>query len=180
MSGEKGERAMSEETSGLGVLDAEQDSVCSSVSDSMEMYLSRISKYRVLSASEERHLAELADKGDLSAKQRLVESNLKLVVSIAKAYAHSGVSLPDLIQEGNIGLMRAADGFDYRRGFRFSTYAVAWIRQSISRAIERHGRTIRVPSYVVQLARHLNRLASAILRQADMSQRCRNWHVKLV
>jgi RNA polymerase primary sigma factor len=132
----------------------------SAVSDSMDQYLNRIGKCQLLSQEEEMLLARLSRQGNLTAKQKLVECNLKLVVSIAKMYARSGVPLPDLIQEGNIGLIKAVDSFDYRRGFRFSTYAVSWIRQAITRAIDRQGRAIRIPSYVVQSIRKLNRLGS--------------------
>jgi RNA polymerase primary sigma factor len=137
----------------------------SDVGDSMDMYLNRIGKWPLLGSEEERKLARRANKGDLNAKWKLVESNLKLVVSVAKVYSRSGVPLPDLIQEGNIGLMRAVDQFDPDKGFRFSTYAVAWIRQSITRAIERQGRAIRVPSYVIQSIRKLNKAGSSFLTE---------------
>lgn len=140
----------------------ELDSVTPAVADSIDCYLNHIGKSRLLTPSEERALAMRSAHGDLSAKQKLVESNLKLVVSIAKRYIRSGIPFPDLIQEGNVGLMKAVDAFDYRRGYRFSTYAVAWIRQAITRAIERQCRTIRVPSYVLQEIRRLNRIGSAI------------------
>lgn len=135
------------------------------VSDSMDMYLTRIGKWPLLKQQEERELAKRAREGDPEAKQRLVECNLKLVVSIAKMYCRSGIPMPDLIQEGNIGLIKAVESFDYRRGFRFSTYAVAWIRQAITRAIERQGRTIRVPSYVIQTIRKLHRLESDMMNE---------------
>jgi len=133
----------------------------SDIGDSMDMYLSRIGKWPLLGSDEEQILSRRARAGDASAKWRLVESNLKLVVSVAKVYSRSGVPLPDLIQEGNIGLMKAVDSFDPDKGFRFSTYAVAWIRQAITRAIERQGRAIRVPSYVIQSIRKLNKAGSS-------------------
>lgn len=132
----------------------------SDVTDSMDMYLARIGKRPLLQAENERDLARRAKAGDEDAKRMLIESNLKLVVSVAKVYSRSGISLPDLIQEGNIGLIKAVDSFDPEMGFRFSTYAVAWIRQAITRAIERHGRAIRVPSYVVQSIRKLHKIGS--------------------
>lgn len=135
--------------------------VASDVADSMDMYLTRIGRWPLLEADEERELARQAKSGDEQAKRRLIESNLKLVVSVAKVYSRSGLPLPDLIQEGNIGLIRAVDSFDPEKGFRFSTYAVAWIRQAITRAIERHGRAIRVPSYVVQSIRRLHKVGSS-------------------
>lgn len=137
----------------------------SDVADSMDMYLNRIGKWPLLEAEEERELARQAKTGDDYAKRRLIESNLKLVVSVAKVYSRSGLPLPDLIQEGNIGLIKAVDSFDPEKGFRFSTYAVAWIRQAITRAIERQGRAIRVPSYVIQSIRKLNKAGSTFLNQ---------------
>jgi len=132
------------------------------VADSIDQYLDRIGKRPLLTRCEEQELSRRAHTGDLGAKQRLVESNLRLVVNVAKAYIRSGVPLADMIQEGNIGLMKAVESFDPQRGFRFSTYAVAWIKQAIARAIERQARTIRVPSYVIQSIRRLNRLESAM------------------
>lgn len=137
----------------------------SQVVDSMSMYLDRIGKWTLLGSDEEQELARRAGAGDLRAKWRLVESNLRLVVSVAKVYSRSGMPLPDLIQEGNIGLMKAVDSFDPDKGFRFSTYAVAWIRQAITRAIECQGRTIRVPSYVIQSIRKLNKAGSSFLNE---------------
>lgn len=137
----------------------------SDVGDSMDMYLARIGKWPLLGSDEEQVLSRRAKAGDTRAKLRLVESNLKLVVSVAKVYSRSGVPLPDLIQEGNIGLMKAVDSFDPDKGFRFSTYAVAWIRQAITRAIERQGRAIRVPSYVIQSIRKLNKAGTAFSKE---------------
>ena len=137
----------------------------SGVGDSMDTYLNRIGRRPLLGAEEERDLARRARAGEDFAKRKLVESNLKLVVSVAKIYSRSGVPLPDLIQEGNIGLMKAVDSFDPEKGFRFSTYAVAWIRQAITRAIERQGRAIRVPSYVIQSIRKLNKVGLAFLHE---------------
>lgn len=133
----------------------------SDIGDSMDLYLNRIGKWPLLDAEEERELARRAKNGDEAAKRKLIESNLKLVVSVAKVYSRSGLPLPDLIQEGNIGLIKAVSSFDPEKGFRFSTYAVAWIRQAITRAIERQGRAIRVPSYVIQSIRRLNKVGSA-------------------
>ncbi len=130
------------------------------VADSVDMYLSKIGKSKLLTAQEERELAKKASEGDLAAKQKLVESNLKLVITIAKRYLKSGLPFSDLIQEGNLGLIKAVESFDYKLGYRFSTYAVAWIRQAITRAIERQGRTIRLPSYILHELRKINRASS--------------------
>jgi RNA polymerase primary sigma factor len=132
------------------------------VADCIDQYLDNIGKRPLLTKPQEQELSKRARSGDLSARQRLVESNLRLVVNVAKGYIRSGMPLADIIQEGNIGLMKAVESFDPHRGFRFSTYAVAWIRQAIARSIEKQGRTIRVPSYVIQSIRKLNRLESAM------------------
>ncbi|MFL5693037.1 MAG: RNA polymerase sigma factor RpoD/SigA, partial [Ktedonobacteraceae bacterium] len=108
------------------------------IDDSVKQYLKEIGSYPLLTAEQELLLAERVSRGDLRSRQKLIEANLRLVVSIAKRYSSQGLPLLDLIQEGNIGLIRAAQKFDYKRGFRFSTYATWWIRQAISRAIAEH------------------------------------------
>ncbi len=137
----------------------------SDVGDSIELYLTRVGRRPLLTAAEEKLLTRKAQAGDERAKCLIIESNLKLVVSIAKVYARSGMPLCDLIQEGNLGLIKAVESFDPDRGFRFSTYAVGWIKQAITRAIERFGRTIRVPSYVVQSIRRLNRAGTMFVNE---------------
>jgi RNA polymerase primary sigma factor len=132
------------------------------VADCIDQYLDNIGKRPLLTKPQEKELSVRARSGDLDAKQSLVESNLRLVVNVAKGYIRSGMPLADIIQEGNIGLMKAVESFDPHRGFRFSTYAVAWIRQAIARSIEKQARTIRVPSYVIQSIRKLNRLETAM------------------
>jgi len=117
--------------------------------DSLQLFLKGISKLPLLSAREEIGLAQRIERGDLGAKQKMVESNLRLVVSIAKHYRNQGVPLLDLIQEGTIGLVRAAERFDYRKGFKFSTYATWWIRQAIARGLAEQARTIRIPAHIV-------------------------------
>jgi len=118
------------------------------VPGSIQMYLKEIGKISLLSPEEEANLAKLKEKGDKDALQRLVEANLRLVVSIAKKFTSRGLSLLDLIQEGNIGLFRAVEKFDYRKGYKFSTYATWWIRQAITRALADQSRTIRIPVHM--------------------------------
>ena len=118
--------------------------------DSLRLYLRTIGRVALLSASEEVALAKRIERGDVLAKQQMVEANLRLVVSIAKRYLGRGLSFLDLIQEGSLGLIRAVEKFDYRRGYKFSTYATWWIRQSVTRAIADKGRTIRIPVHMVE------------------------------
>jgi len=116
--------------------------------DSIKAYLKDIKNIPLLTAKEEVDLARLVQKGDVKAREKMIRSNLRLVISIAKKYVNLGISLSDLIEEGNIGLMRGVDKFDPERGFRFSTYAAWWIKQGISRAIVDQGKMIRVPGYL--------------------------------
>ncbi|MBW9260416.1 MAG: RNA polymerase sigma factor RpoS [Candidatus Thiodiazotropha sp. (ex. Lucinisca nassula)] len=118
--------------------------------DATRLYLNEIGISKLLTAEEEVHFARLAQKGDQSARQRMIESNLRLVVKIARRYMNRGLALLDLIEEGNLGLIRAVEKFDPERGFRFSTYATWWIRQTIERAIMNQTRTIRLPIHVVK------------------------------
>ena len=122
---------------------------------SLQLLLNEIAKRPLLTAAEEVSLAKRIERGDVEAKHRMVESNLRLVVSIAKRYTDIGLPLVDLIQEGAIGLNRAVEKFDWRRGHKFSTYATWWIRQSIQRAISNHGRTIRLPIHTLERRRKL-------------------------
>ena len=118
--------------------------------DSLRLYLREIGKVPLLTADQEVSLAKLIERGDLRAKQHMIEANLRLVVSIAKGYLGRGLSFLDLIQEGSLGLIRAVEKFDYRRGFKFSTYATWWIRQAVTRAIADKARTIRIPVHMVE------------------------------
>ncbi|MCL2769943.1 MAG: sigma-70 family RNA polymerase sigma factor [Solirubrobacterales bacterium] len=118
--------------------------------DALRVYLRTIGRVPLLSGAEEVELARRIEGGDVAAKQHMVEANLRLVVSISKNYVGRGLALLDLIQEGSLGLIRAVEKFDYRRGYKFSTYATWWIRQSVSRAIADKGRTIRIPVHVVE------------------------------
>ncbi len=125
--------------------------------DLLHTYVRQIGDGALLTHAEELELARRKDMGDEAAKRRLVECNLRLVISMARAYSASGVPLLDLIQEGNMGLMRAVEKFDYRRGYKLSTYATWWIRQSMSRAIADQGRTIRLPLHVLDVVKKLHR-----------------------
>ena len=125
--------------------------------DSLQLFLKDIGKVRLLTAQEEVDLAQRIERGDLDAKQKMVESNLRLVVSIAKNYRNQGLPFLDLIQEGTLGLVRAAEKFDYRKGFKFSTYATWWIRQAIARALADKARTIRIPVHVVEKLNKIGR-----------------------
>ncbi len=130
--------------------------------DSVRMWLRRIGRIPLLSADREAELARAAKLGCDRAKQSLIEANLRLVVSIAKRYVGRGLSLQDLIQEGNVGLIRAVEKFDCERGFRFSTYATWWIRQSVARAVSDQGRTIRIPVHTLEATSKLLRAASRL------------------
>ena len=125
--------------------------------DALALFLNDIGKVRLLTAQQEVELAKRIWRGDLAAKQQMVESNLRLVVSIAKHYRNQGLPFLDLIQEGTLGLVRAAEKFDYRRGFKFSTYATLWIRQAIARALADTARTIRIPVHIVEKLRKIGR-----------------------
>src|SRR5256886_6676259 len=135
------------------------------IDDAVKQYLKEIGTYPLLTADQELILAERIAHGDGLARKKLIEANLRLVVSIAKRYSNQGLPLLDLIQEGNIGLMRAAQKFDYKRGFRFSTYATWWIRQAISRAIAEHSRTIHIPVHVVEFIYKIKRVARRIYQE---------------
>ncbi len=124
--------------------------------DALQQFLDGIAKTRLLTASEEVVLAKRIERGDLAAKERMIEANLRLVVSIAKRYRNQGLPFLDLIQEGSIGLVRAVEKFDYRKGFKFSTYATWWIRQAISRALSDKGRTIRIPIHIDNILKKLD------------------------
>ena len=127
--------------------------------DSLQLFLADIGRHKLLTAAEEVMLAKAIERGDVTAKRRMIESNLRLVVSIAKGYRGLGVPFLDLIQEGTLGLNRAVEKFDWRRGYKFSTYATWWIRQSVQRAVANHARTIRVPVHVVERQQKLGRAA---------------------
>ena len=160
----------SEDELKLEELDAEQfdgdlsiDNI--SLDDPVKVYLREIGRVQLLSIDEEVLLAEKITQGDEAAKQRLTEANLRLVVSIAKKYVGRGMHFLDLIQEGNVGLIKAVDKFDYTKGFKFSTYATWWIRQAITRAIADQARTIRIPVHMVETINRLKKIQSQLLHE---------------
>ena len=136
-----------------------------SIEDPVRMYLKEIGKVPLLSAEEEIELAKRMEEGDEQAKQKLAEANLRLVVSIAKRYVGRGMLFLDLIQEGNLGLIKAVEKFDYRKGYKFSTYATWWIRQAITRAIADQARTIRIPVHMVETINKLIRVSRQLLQE---------------
>lgn len=136
-----------------------------SIEDPVRMYLKEIGKVPLLSAEEEIELAKRMELGDMEAKKRLAEANLRLVVSIAKRYVGRGMLFLDLIQEGNLGLIKAVEKFDYRKGYKFSTYATWWIRQAITRAIADQARTIRIPVHMVETINKLIRVSRQLLQE---------------
>ena len=145
-----------------------------SADDPLKLYVRQIGDGRLLTAAEERELARRKDEGDEDAKRKLIESNLRLVMSITRNYTKAGVPLLDLIQEGNLGLIRAVEKFDYRLGFKLSTYATWWIRQAITRALADQGRTIRVPVHVTDQVRRVLRerrnLAQKLNREPTLEE----------
>ena len=136
-----------------------------SLEDPVRMYLKEIGKVTLLSSEEEIELAKRMEEGDEEAKKRLAEANLRLVVSIAKRYVGRGMQFLDLIQEGNLGLIKAVEKFDYRKGYKFSTYATWWIRQAITRAIADQARTIRIPVHMVETINKLIRVSRQLLQE---------------
>ena len=135
------------------------------VNDSVKMYLKEIGKFSLLKPEEEPIIAKRADEGDEDAKQELINRNLRLVVNIAKHYVGRGMAFLDLIQEGNLGLMKAVDKFDYTKGYKFSTYATWWIRQAITRAIADQARTIRIPVHMVETINKMTRVQRTLIQE---------------
>lgn len=142
-----------------------------SIDDPVRMYLKEIGKIPLLTPEEESDLAKRMDEGDETVKQQLVEANLRLVVSIAKRYVGRGMLFLDLIQEGNLGLIKAVEKFDYKKGFKFSTYATWWIRQAITRAIADQARTIRIPVHMVETINKLIRVSRQLLQELGRDPR---------
>ena len=142
-------------------LDLEPDTT-SAIPDSLALFFRRARVYPLLTAAEEVELAQRIERGDLAAKERMINSNLRLVVAQARRYQGHGLSMEDLVQEGMLGLIRAVEKFDWRRGFKFSTYGTLWIRQAIQRGLQNHGRTIRLPVHVAQQQVKLRKLESEL------------------
>jgi RNA polymerase primary sigma factor len=135
--------------------------------DALDQLLRRASSFKLLKPEEEKSLSQAIERGDLAAKERLVNSNLRLVVSIARRYQGHGLSLNDLVQEGMLGLIRATEKFDWRKGYRFSTYATLWIRQSIQRGLDNSGRIIRLPAHVAGKARKVARVRADLVARLE-------------
>jgi RNA polymerase sigma factor (sigma-70 family) len=135
--------------------------------DSFRLFLSQASRYPLLTREEEVELAKRIEKGDLAAKERLINSNLRLVVKFATRYEGHGLSREDLIQEAMLGLIRAAEKFDWRRGYKFSTYAVLWIRQAVQRGLDNSGRTVRIPAHIAQRERSVARAMGDLRARLD-------------
>ncbi len=136
---------------------AQATAVADTGTDSLQTFFNAARRYPLLTAEQEIELAKAIERGDVDAKDRLINSNLRLVVSVARKYQGQGLPLGDLVQEGMLGLIRAVEKFDWRRGFKFSTYGTLWIRQSIQRGLENSGRTIRLPVHIGQRARKIRR-----------------------
>ena len=149
------------------VLEEDEDELPGPTSDPLKLYVRQIGAGPLLTAAEERELARRKDAGDEEAKRRLIEANLRLVMSITRNYVNSGVPLLDLIQEGNLGLIRAVEKFDWRMGYKLSTYATWWIRQSVTRAIADQGRTIRLPVHVVDQVRRVTRARRTLTQKLN-------------
>ena len=146
-------------------IELDEESGAGEPDNAIRQYLGEIGRYPLLTAEQELQIARRMATGDMDAQRRLVEANLRLVVSIAKRYSNQGLSLLDLVQEGNLGLIRAAQKFDPTRGFRFSTYATWWIRQAISRAVAEHTRTFHVPVHVVELIYKMKRVSRQLYQE---------------
>ena len=138
-----------------------------SIEDTMRLYLNEINRVPLLTAAQEIELAKAVEAGDAAARQHLVDANLRLVVNVAKRYAAGGLPLLDLIQEGNLGLMQAVERFDWRRGFKFSTYATWWIRQAITRSLSNDSRTVRLPVHVVEALRKIRRVTPELAQEIE-------------
>jgi RNA polymerase primary sigma factor len=136
--------------------------VAEPTTDSLQLFINQAMRYPLLTAAEEVELAKAIERGDLAAKERLINSNLRLVIKFARRYQGFGLPLGDLVQEAMLGLIRAAEKFDWRRGYKFSTYAVLWIKQSIQRGLDNTGRSVRIPAHIAQRERTVNRVTNEL------------------
>ena len=135
--------------------------------DSLQLFINQAMRYPLLTREEEVELAQRIERGDLAAKERLINSNVRLVIKFARRYQGHGLDLGDLVQEAMLGLIRAAEKFDWRRGYKFSTYAVLWIKQSIQRGLDNTGRPVRIPAHIAQRERTVNRINSELAARLD-------------
>jgi RNA polymerase primary sigma factor len=140
----------------------EAHAVAEPTMDSLQLFFNQASKYPLLTREEEVELAKRIERGDLEAKERLINSNLRLVIKFARRYQGHGLAMGDLVQEAMLGLIRAAEKFDWRRGYKFSTYAVLWIKQSIQRGLDNTGREVRIPAHIAQRERTVNRITAEL------------------
>src|SRR5947209_4947932 len=143
------------------------EAVAAMTTDALQLFLNEAGRYPLLTAAEEVELAKAIERGDKAAKDRMINSNLRLVVSIAKKYQGHGLSLLDLIQEGIIGLIRAVEKFDHRKGFKFSTYATWWIRQAVQRGVANKSRTIRIPVHIAEREQKINRAERELVARLE-------------
>ena len=146
---------------------ARDHATAEATTDSLQLFINQAMKYPLLTAAEEVDLAQRIEKGDLAAKERLINSNLRLVIKFARRYQGHGLDLGDIVQEAMLGLIRAAEKFDWRRGYKFSTYAVLWIKQSIQRGLDNTGRSVRIPAHVAQRERTVNRITAELTTKLD-------------
>jgi RNA polymerase primary sigma factor len=145
----------------------EAHAVAEPTMDSLQLFFNQASKYPLLTREEEVELAQRIERGDLEAKERLVNSNLRLVIKFARRYQGHGLAMGDLVQEAMLGLIRAAEKFDWRRGYKFSTYAVLWIKQSIQRGLDNTGREVRIPAHIAQRERTVNRTTTELATELN-------------
>ncbi len=141
--------------------------VAEPTTDSLQLFINQAMRYPLLTKEEEVELAQAIERGDLAAKERLINSNLRLVIKFARRYQGHGLDMGDLVQEAMLGLIRAAEKFDWRRGYKFSTYAVLWIKQSIQRGLDNTGRPVRIPAHIAQRERTVNRVTTELATKLD-------------
>ena len=146
---------------------ARDHATAEATTDSLQLFINSAMKYPLLTGPEEIELAKRIEKGDLAAKEKLINSNLRLVIKFARRYQGHGLDLGDIVQEAMLGLIRAAEKFDWRRGYKFSTYAVLWIKQSIQRGLDNSGRAVRIPAHIAQRERTVNRITAELTTKFD-------------